>query len=155
MGPRTLQQCQNFFDIIVLQFVGHLLSGSMLGLMATSSKKIYATLCVSQVCCSQSPCPCGRLLLTCASAGDTQMLKGRSGLVSCDVSGSWCPQVLLEPSKHLWASAWNLNLVSPILLSCWGSFIAVLIYVLAIGLFYFLFYNLDSFHLIFFSDYCG
>ena len=42
----------------------------------------YATCYVSQVCCSQSPCPCGRSLLMCASAGDTQTLKGRSGSVS-------------------------------------------------------------------------
>ena len=34
-----LQQCENFFGIIVLQFVGHLLGSSMVGLMATSSKK--------------------------------------------------------------------------------------------------------------------
>ena len=29
-------------------------------------------LCHTQVCCTQSPCPCGRPLLTCTSAGDTQ-----------------------------------------------------------------------------------
>ena len=43
----------NFFGIIVLKFVGHLLGGSMVGLIATFSKKAYATLCVTQVCCSQ------------------------------------------------------------------------------------------------------
>ena len=32
-----------------------------------------------QVCCSQSPYPCGSPLLTRDSAGDTQTLKGRSG----------------------------------------------------------------------------
>ena len=37
------QQCENFFGIIVLQFVGHLLSVSMVGLMVTSSKRAYAT----------------------------------------------------------------------------------------------------------------
>ena len=35
-----LQQCKNFFDAIVLQFVSHLLGGSMVGLMVTSSKRI-------------------------------------------------------------------------------------------------------------------
>ena len=30
------------------------------------------SLCHSQVCCTQSPCPCGRPLLTRTSAGDTQ-----------------------------------------------------------------------------------
>ena len=54
-----LQQCKNFFGIIVFQFVGHLLRGSMVELMATSSKRIYATRCASQVCCSQSPSPRG------------------------------------------------------------------------------------------------
>ena len=74
------QQCKNFFGIIVLQFVGCLPSGSVVGL----------TYCTSQVCCSQRPCPCSRLLLIHASAGDTQTLKGRSDLVSCGVLGSWC-----------------------------------------------------------------
>ena len=74
------QQCRNFFGIIVLQFVGCLPSGSVVGL----------TYCTSQVCCSQRPCPCSRPLLIHASAGDTQTLKGRSDLVSCGVLGSWC-----------------------------------------------------------------
>ena len=38
-----LQQCENFFGIIVLQFVGHLLGGYIVGLMAASSKKTYTT----------------------------------------------------------------------------------------------------------------
>ena len=38
-----LQQCKNFFDIIVLQFVGHLLGGSLVGVMLTSSRRIYVT----------------------------------------------------------------------------------------------------------------
>ena len=51
--------------------MGHLLGSSMVGLMVTSSKKAYATWWVTQVCRSQSPCPCGRPLLTHASTGDT------------------------------------------------------------------------------------
>ena len=35
-----LQQCKNFFDTIVLQFVDHLLGGSMVDLMVTSSERI-------------------------------------------------------------------------------------------------------------------
>ena len=57
VGLRILQQCKNFFGIIVLQFVSHLLSSPMVGLMATSSKRIYATRSTSQVYCSQSHCP--------------------------------------------------------------------------------------------------
>ena len=56
---QLLQQCENFFDIIVLQFVGHLLGGSMTGLKATFFKKSYATHSTFQVCCSQSPYPHG------------------------------------------------------------------------------------------------
>ena len=52
----VLQRWESFFGIIVLQFVGRLLSSSMMGLMMTSSKRAYATHCASQVCCSQSPC---------------------------------------------------------------------------------------------------
>ena len=52
--------------------MGRLLYGSVVGLMATSSKRAYATCCVTQVCCTQSSCLCGRPLLTHTSAGDTQ-----------------------------------------------------------------------------------
>ena len=38
-----LQQCKNFFAIIALQFVGHLLGGSVAGIMVTSSKRTYTT----------------------------------------------------------------------------------------------------------------
>ena len=67
----------------VLQCVVHLTGGCMVGLMTTSSTRTYATHQATQFCCSQSPCPCVRPLLTHASAGDTQTLKGRSGSVSC------------------------------------------------------------------------
>ena len=53
-----------------------------------------------QVCCIQSPCPSGRPLLTHASAGDTQILKGRSGSVSVGSPGAY--KVLFEPFEHLW-----------------------------------------------------
>ena len=45
-------------------------------------------LCHTQVCSIQSPCPCGRPLLTCTSAGDNQTLKGRSGSVSVGSPGA-------------------------------------------------------------------
>ena len=80
-----LQQCKNFIEVMGLQFVGRLLSGSVMGLIATSSKKTYATHCASQVCCSQRPwpqAPVCRSLLTPASAGDTQTLKCRFSSVS-------------------------------------------------------------------------
>ena len=109
------QQCKNFFHIIVLQFVGHLLSGSMVRLMATSSKRIYVTCSASQVYCSQSPCPRDRPLLTHASSEDAQR---QVWLSLCGVSGSWCTQgFLFETSKHLWR-VWGLilNVISLLLL---------------------------------------
>ena len=57
-------------------------------------------LCYTQVCCTQSPCPCGRPLLTGTSSADTQTLKGRSGSVSVGFPG--VHKVLFEPSEHLW-----------------------------------------------------
>ena len=61
---------------------------------------LHEGLCHTQVCCSQSPCPCSRPLLICTSSGDTQSLKGRSGSVSVESPG--VHKVLIEPSKHLW-----------------------------------------------------
>ena len=57
------QQCENFFSIIVLQFVSCPPGGSIVGLMVIF-KGTYATRCSSQDCYCQSLCPCSRLLLT-------------------------------------------------------------------------------------------
>ena len=88
---KALQHFDNFFGKIVLQFVGCLLGGSMVGLMATSSKRTDATCHTSQVCCTQSPCLCIRPLLTGASSGVTQAVRGQSDSVSCGVTApfSW------------------------------------------------------------------
>ena len=75
-------------------------------------------LCHTQVCCTQSPCPCSRPLLTCTFAGDTET---QLWLSLCGVSGSWCAQGLFEPPEHLWrVRGLILNAISPLLLSCWG-----------------------------------
>ena len=73
-------------------------------------------LCHTQVCCTQSPCLCGRPLLT--STGDAQT---QFCLSLCGVPGSWCTQGMCEPSEHLWWE-WGLilNMMSPLLPSCWG-----------------------------------
>ena len=63
-------------------------------------------LCHTQVCCSQSPCPCSSPLLTCTSTGDTQT---QFCLSVCGVSGSWCMQGLFGPSECLW-QVWGLIL---------------------------------------------
>ena len=75
-------------------------------------------LCHTQVCCTQSPRPCGSPLLTRTSAGDAQT---QFCLSLCGVSGSWCAQDLFEPSEHLW-KVWSfiLNTNSPLLPSVWS-----------------------------------
>ena len=55
-------------------------------------------LCRTQVCCTQSPCPCSSPLLTRTSTGDAQT---QFCLSLCGVSGSWCRQGLFEPSEQL------------------------------------------------------
>ena len=91
--------------------------GSMVMLKVTSSKWAYAMLrCAAP---RESPCPCGRPLLTCTSARDTQT---QFWLSLCVVSGSWCAQGLFEPSECLWW-VWGLilNVILPLLLPFWGS----------------------------------
>ena len=75
-------------------------------------------LCHTQVCCTQSPCPCGSPLLTHTSTGDAQT---QFCLSLCGVHGSWCAQGLFEPSECLWWK-WGLilNANLPLLPSCWG-----------------------------------
>ena len=75
---KLLQQCKNFFCIIVLQFVDHPPRGSVVGLMVTSFKRTYTSYYGSQDCCYQCPCPCSRPLLTHASIGGLQTLTDRS-----------------------------------------------------------------------------
>ena len=69
-------------------------------------------LCHSQVCCTQSPCPCIRPLLTRTSSGDPQT---QFWLSLCEVSRSWCTHGLFEPSECLW-KVWDLilNVILPL-----------------------------------------
>ena len=64
---------------------------------------------------TQSSCPCGRPLQTCASTGDAQT---QFCLSLCGVPASWCAQGLFEPSECFWWE-WglilNLNLPPTIL----------------------------------------
>ena len=89
-----LQQLENFFGIIVLQFVGHLLSSSIVGLMVTSSKRTFTTHHAFQDCCCLEN-PHGRPLLTHAFTGDPQPVTSRSGSVSCEGHCSF-PWVLVH-----------------------------------------------------------
>ena len=109
----------------------HLLRGSMVWLMVTSSKKAYALCCMTQVCCGQSPCPCGRPLLTSASTRGTQR---QVWLRLCGVSGFWCAQGFvwaLQASLLGWGLILNVIMPSYILLGLllcpltWGILLLV------------------------------
>ena len=60
-------------------------------------------LCHTQVCCTQSLCPYGSPLLTCTSTGDAQT---QFCLSLCGVSGSWCTQGSIVPSKSAKVQPW-------------------------------------------------
>ena len=76
---------------------------------------LHEGLCRSQACCTQSPCPCGRPLLTSASTQTWLRLS------LCGVSGSWCAQALFEPSECLErVQGLIVNMISLLLPSCWG-----------------------------------
>ena len=75
---------------------------------------LQAGLCHIQVCCTQSPYPCDRPLLTRTSTGYTQT---QFWLSLCRVSGSWCTQGFFEPSKEavsLAAMGLILNVIFPL-----------------------------------------
>ena len=57
----------------------------------------------------------------CWPAPSQETLKHRSGSVSVGSLGPGMHKVLFEPSKHLWW-VWGLilNVISPVLLPCWG-----------------------------------
>ena len=75
-------------------------------------------LCHTQVYCIQRPWPCSSPLQIHTSTGDPQ-----TPFWFClyGISGSWCIQGLFEPSEHLWR-VWGLvlNVIFPLLPSCWG-----------------------------------
>ena len=104
-----LQPCENVFDIIVVQSVGHLLGGSV-------------DLChMLRLPGLLQPEPLSRWQATAdpASAGDKH--KGRSGSVSAGSLGPGVHKVLFEPSKHLWqVRGLFLNGISHLLPSCRG-----------------------------------
>ena len=73
-------------------------------------------LCHTQVCFTQSPCPCGRPLLTCTFTGDTQR---QFWLSVCGVSASWWAQGLFEPFEYRWKVRGLIaKVILPLLLSC-------------------------------------
>ena len=92
---------------------------SLVGLMATSSKRVYV---IPKSAVPRAPVP-GRPLTTLTPTGDaqTQFCLSLSG-----VPGPWCTQGWFEPYEHLWRE-WGLilNANSPFLSSCWTIFFAL------------------------------
>ena len=74
--------------MIVLQFVGCLLRDSLVGLMVTSSKRAYATGCVTQSSAPRSPAPAAGH----CSPAPPQETQTEFWFSLCGVSGSWCAQ---------------------------------------------------------------
>ena len=116
VGPRTFLTVRAFLWFNCSAAVGRLLGSSIVGPMATSSNRAYATCSMTHICCGQSPCPCSRPLLIHASTGDA--LKRRSGSVSVGSLGPGAPKVLSEPSKRLW-QIWGLILNAILPLAPW------------------------------------
>ena len=79
---------------------------------------LQESLCHTQVCCTQSLCPCNGPPPTHTSTGDAQT---QFCLNICGVPGSWCAQGFFKPSKRLWRE-WGLILKvnSRLLPSYWG-----------------------------------
>ena len=105
-------------SVCALQVLVSQSSVSSGGSMEVNGDLLLEDLCHTQVCCTQSPCPCGSPLLTHTSTGDTQT---RFCLSVCGALGPGCAQGLFEPSEHLWC-VWGLilNLILSLLPSCWG-----------------------------------
>ena len=96
--------------------------GSMMGLMATSSKWAYA---IPRSTGPRAPSPAASPLLTHTSSGDTQT---QFCLSLCGFSGSWCAQGMFEPLERLWwVQGLILNVILPLLPSCWGFSFALLL----------------------------
>ena len=69
--PRTFATVQDLLWYNCSPVYGLSVWWLYMALMVTSTERTDAACCASHICCSQSPCPCGRSKLTHASAGDT------------------------------------------------------------------------------------
>ena len=111
------QQCENFFGIIVLQFVGPLLSGSMVELMATSFKRAYGTDSASRSAAPRAPVPAAG---HCWPVPPQETPKLSKASLTQSLVGSLDPgvhKVLFEPSDHALFSCENSKFAT----SCWAT----------------------------------
>ena len=128
---------------LVKLFSSPWLSGSIVGLMATSSKRAYAVCRASQVCCTHSPFPCHAHYLPMPTADLCPLLTRapcwpmptadpclcrrhknahrQVWLSPCGISGPWCTRGCFEPSESLWW-IWGviLSMIASLLPSYWG-----------------------------------
>ena len=92
-----------------------LFSGSMLGLVVTSSKKAYATGCMTEVAESRN-LEAGHCCPITPKETQTQVWFSLVGSL-----GTGANQVLFGPSGHLWwVLGFILNVILPLLPSCWN-----------------------------------
>ena len=85
--------------------------GSMVGLMAASSKWAYA---IARYTAPRTPTPDASV----SSSGDTQT---QFFISLCGVSRSWCVQGMFEPSDCLWkVQGLILNVILPLIPCSWG-----------------------------------
>ena len=103
--------------MIVLQFVGHLFGGSMVGVNGDLLQEGLCHRLGDQGSWTQSPCPWGNHCWPTIPPQET--LKHSSGSVSVGFLSSAVCKVFFEPSKCHWR-VWDLilNEISPLLLSC-------------------------------------
>ena len=104
MGSRTFTAVQELLWYNCSPFCG----------LSTLWLMVCLTYHASQVCCSQSSYTRSSPQLTCASAGDTQTLKSRSGSFSWGSLDPGAHKDFFEPCKSLWqACDLILNTVCP------------------------------------------
>ena len=96
-GLELSQQWDNFFGIIVLQFVDCPQGDSVVGLMMTSSKMTYASTQSLSGLLLPKPQSLWQATVDLASAGDPETLTGRSGSVSCGDHCSFLWWTLVPP----------------------------------------------------------
>ena len=140
VGPGVHWRLLNIYSQVWLSLIwdhcSFLLGPGVHKVLFLPSKSLFSWLCdwvngdilredlghkpASQFCYSQISYSCSVPLLTCASAGDTQTFKGRSGSVSVGSLGSSLNKVLFEPYKSLWWADLILNVILSLLLSSWG-----------------------------------
>ena len=73
-------------------------------------------LCHTQVCCIQRPCTCAGL---CWPVASLEALKHSSVSVSVGSLGLGVHKIFLSPLSVCWVSGLILNMISPLLTSCW------------------------------------